>query len=235
MLNDFSTRTKVVRAALELAEHQGWNALSMAEVAARAGVSLADLRKEFDTKSDILRAFQREVDSAVLEKMGAPDREQPAKDRLLDAIMTRFEVMAPYRDALRRIVKDLGTRPSEAGQLLPSALAAQSWMLEGAGISATGPMGRMRIAGLTGVYGYVLRYWLDDDSPGFEKTMALLDRKLTKGDEALSKFTSVCGCVTRVLCCCVPGKSRKKDADRESAAPSPSSVSPGMSEAPSGY
>ncbi|MFD0986689.1 TetR family transcriptional regulator [Methyloligella solikamskensis] len=234
MLNDFSNRTKIVRAAMELAETEGWNAVSLHQIAERSGLSLADLRREFDSKSDILRAFQREVDSAVLDKMGAPDLDQPAKDRLLDAIMTRFEVMAPYRGALRRIMKDLGTRPGEAGQLLPSALAAQSWMMEAAGISSTGPVGRVKVAGLTGVYGYALRYWLEDESPGYEKTMALLDRKLTKGDEALSRMSSACGCVSKMICCWVPGKKRK---DEESAPPPPppSSASPDMNGAPSGY
>ncbi len=235
MLNDFSNRTKIVRAAMELAEAQGWNELSLAAIAERAGVNLADLRREFDCKSSILQAFQREVDSAVLEKVGAPDMAQSPKDRLLDALMTRFEVMAPYRPALRRIVKDLGVRPGEAGQLLPSALAAQSWMMEAAGISSTGPMGRMKVAGLTGVYGYVLRYWLDDDSPGYEKTMALLDRKLTKGDQALSRVSSACGCVAKMLCCCAPGKRRKGEGTETPPPPPPSSASPDMNGAPSGY
>jgi AcrR family transcriptional regulator len=233
MLNDFSNRTKIVRAALELAEAKGWNDLSLAEIAQRAGVSLADLRREFDCKSSILQAFQREVDGAVLDEMGPPDMGQSPKDRLLDVMMTRFEIMTPYRNALRRIVKDLGTRPDEAGQLLPSALAAQSWMMEAAGISSTGPMGRMKVAGLTGVYGYVLRYWLDDESPGFEKTMAMLDRKLTKGDEALSRVSSACGCMTKMLCCWVPGKRRKDSAD--TPPPPPPSASPDMNGAQDGY
>ncbi|ODA66935.1 Bacterial regulatory protein, tetR family [Methyloligella halotolerans] len=235
MLNDFSNRTKIVRAAMELAESEGWNALSLNQIAERAGVSLADLRREFDSKSDILRVFQREVDGAVLEKMGAPDMTQPAKDRLLDAIMTRFEVMAPFRPGLRRIVKDLGARPGEAGQLLPSALAAQSWMMEAAGIPSTGPVGRMKVAGLTGVYGYVLRYWLEDESPGYEKTMALLDRKLTNGDRALSRVSAACGCVSKMLCRCAPDKKRNEEESAAPPPPPPSSASPDMNGASNGY
>lgn len=235
MLNDFSNRSKIVRAAMELAETEGWNRLSLRQIAERAGLSLADIRQEFACKNDILRAFQREVDRAVLARMGVPDLSQPPKDRLLDAMMTRFEVLAPYRPALRRIVRDLGCRPGEAGQLLPSSMAAQSWMMEAAGISSSGPMGQMKVAGLTGIYGYVLRYWLEDESPGFEKTMALLDRKLTKGEKALHRVSSACECMTRFACCCVPGRTRKREEGAAPPSPPPSGASPEMGGAPSGY
>ncbi len=66
MFDDFSRRSKAVRAALELAKERGWNATSLADIAQRAGLGLADLRREFACKADILKAFQAEVDAEVL-------------------------------------------------------------------------------------------------------------------------------------------------------------------------
>ena len=65
--------------------------------------------------------------------------EQSPRDRVFDMVMTRFEVMAPYKPALRRISADLCCHPAEAAQLLPSSLASQYWMLAGAGAKLDGP------------------------------------------------------------------------------------------------
>ena len=44
MFDDFSKRSKAVRAALDLAEKNGWRDTSLADIAQASGLSLADLR-----------------------------------------------------------------------------------------------------------------------------------------------------------------------------------------------
>ena len=66
MFDDFSKRSKVVRAALDLARERRWGDIGLADIAQAANLSLADLRREFSCKTDILRAFQSEVDTEVL-------------------------------------------------------------------------------------------------------------------------------------------------------------------------
>jgi AcrR family transcriptional regulator len=226
MLNDYSIRAKAVRAAFELAEEKGWRALTLPEIAARANLSLAELRSLFGHKGEILSAFQAEVDRAVLAKTGVVHGEPEGSphDRVLDILMTRFEVMAPFRAALARIVRDLAGRPGQAGELLPTALQSQYWMLAGAGVTAHGLVGGLKVGGLAAIYAQAFRFWLEDDSPGAEKTMALLDRKLTRGEKALSRLTSVCGCFSRLAACACPPRCKSKDSaasGTEADAPEP--------------
>ena len=82
------------------------------------GLSLADLRRDFTCKSDILKAFQAEVDAEVLAKTKPAAPEQSPRDRLFDIIMTRFEVMAPYKPALGRISRR-SLLPSGRGRAAP--------------------------------------------------------------------------------------------------------------------
>jgi len=63
MFDDFSKRSKAVRAALDLAKDKSWGEVGLSDIAAAANLGLADLRREFTCKSDILRAFQAEVDA----------------------------------------------------------------------------------------------------------------------------------------------------------------------------
>jgi ubiquinone biosynthesis protein COQ9 len=202
MLNDFSERTKIIRAALELAQGKDWRDITLAEIAETANSSLADVRALFDRKADILTAFQQEVDKAVLERLGTGGAGQGPRDRVLDAIMTRFEVMAPFRPALAALLRSLSCHPSEAGHLLPSALASQYWMLAGAGVPVSGLRGAVKVAGLTAIYGQAFRFWLQDESPGSEKTMALLDRKLRRGEGMLNCARAARQRALRMACCC---------------------------------
>jgi AcrR family transcriptional regulator len=60
---------KIVDAALRLAATSGWSGLSLGQIAQGASVGLADFRKEFSSKADILAAYTRMVDDAVLAKL----------------------------------------------------------------------------------------------------------------------------------------------------------------------
>src|SRR5688572_31439648 len=120
MLDEFSKRNRAVRAALEIAAERGWNNVSFTAIADRTGLSLADLRREFACKTDILKAFQAEVDADVLGKIKPATPEQSVRDRLFDVIMTRFETMQPFKPALGRISASLCCNPGEAALLVCS-------------------------------------------------------------------------------------------------------------------
>src|SRR6185312_9241064 len=164
MFDDFSKRSKVVRAALDLAQERGWGEITLAGIAQGANLGLADLRREFSCKADILRAFQAEVDAEVLDRARSAEEGQSPRDRLFDLMMTRFELMQPYKPALRRISAYLCCRPGEVAMLVGSSVASQYWMLAGAGAKLGGGPGALRVAGLAAIYGKVFQIWLDDPS-----------------------------------------------------------------------
>ncbi|ADP72255.1 regulatory protein TetR [Rhodomicrobium vannielii ATCC 17100] len=185
MLDGYTHRDRIIKAALKLAETSGWRDLSLGEIAAEAQIPLIEFRKEFQGKSQILAAFVRAVDLAVLEKFPAPGPDV-ARDRLFDVLLTRFEVMQPYKPAIRRISED--ATPGEALQQLRPALKSQYWMLAAAGLSGEGGTGLVRVQGLLGIYGRVFQVWVDDDDPGLAKTMAALDKRLRRGESIMHGF-----------------------------------------------
>lgn len=203
MFSDFSRRNKAVRAALSLAEQHDWADVTLPQIARYAELDLADLRREFACKSDILRAFQGEVDAEVLSK-SQPGPDQSVRDRLFDIVMTRFEVMAPYKSALKRIACHFRCRPGEASLLACSTLESQYWMLASAGAKLEGARGAVRVAGLAAIYGRVFKVWLEDSSPSLDKTMAALDRALSAGERRLAGMEAACGSVN-TLCKSVSG------------------------------
>jgi AcrR family transcriptional regulator len=179
MLDGTTPRDRIIAAALRLAEKRGWKDLSLGEIAAEAAIPLAEMTKEFQSKGQILAAFSRALDREVIKKFPAPGPDVP-RDRLFDVLLTRFELMQPYKAAIRRIRDDFGF--GEALAQSRPALKSQYWMLAAAGISGEGGRGFLRIQGLLAVYSRVFSVWLDDDDPGMARTMAALDRRLRRGE-----------------------------------------------------
>ncbi|MGC2602934.1 MAG: TetR/AcrR family transcriptional regulator, partial [Rhodomicrobium sp.] len=107
MLDSTKPRDRIIAAALRLAEGRRWRELSLGEIAREAGIPLIELRREFQSKGQMLAAFSRALDQAVLEKFPAPGADAP-RDRLFDVLITRFEAMQPYKGAIRHIRDDLG-------------------------------------------------------------------------------------------------------------------------------
>jgi ubiquinone biosynthesis protein COQ9 len=231
MFEEFSNRNRAIRAALELAAERGWNEVTFPAIAERTRLSLADLRRDFTCKTDILRAFQQEVDAEVLRKIGSAGPDQSPRDRLFDVLMTRFEVMAPFKPGLARIFPAICYHASDSAALLCSTLASQYWMLVSAGASSDGAGTSVRVTGLTAIYTQVFRTWLDDSTPGLDRTMAALDRKLRRGEDWLRGFESVC----RFACGFVPrGWRRQEPEARPETPPAPAPVGPAPAPGPAG-
>ena len=166
---------RLVDAALRLAERQGWRRTGLGEIAAEAGLPLDEAYAACPSKLALLVRFHRRIDRAALAGTSAAD--EPARDRLFDALMRRFDALAPHREALRAMLRDsMGDPVALLG--LPALLRSMGWMLERAGVSAASWRGRFRAKLLTGLYLSVLRVFLDDDSADLARTMAALDRRL---------------------------------------------------------
>ena len=184
-------KTDIINAALELAPSHGWSLLSFADIADGAGVTLGELHSHFPTKSAILDAFMRDIDQAVLRERDTSGT-QSVRDRLFDIVMRRFDALAPHRDAVQAILRDLALDPCIALVLIPGFWRSVTWMLEAADVSAFGFAGLVRCKGLSVLYLNAFRVWLSDDTEDFSETMATLDGGLRQADRLLCALKFGC-------------------------------------------
>lgn len=194
MIDTTTPKGQCLSAAVQLASERPWVDVSLMDIAERAGLSLADLRKVFGSKSQMVAALMRVIDDEVLSKAEKRTTGQSARDTLFEVIMSRFDAMTPHKAALKSI--------AAAGQadtsLIMPYLNSQRWMLAAAGIDADGAPGLVRTAGLGAVYARVFDVWLAEDDPGMAKTMAALDQRLRRGERSLAAVEDTVGGVMRV-------------------------------------
>jgi AcrR family transcriptional regulator len=197
---DKSDREKIIAAFMELLAERRFEELDFPAVAARAGLSLARCRAEFNSLTAVLAAQIRETDRAVLDGAGEADAademaDEPPRERLFDVLMRRLEVMAPHKMAVRSLSRSARRNPPLALALNGFTVRSQAWMLNAAGISTAGLKGAIRAQGMACLYADLLRTWIDDDDPGLARTMAALDRGLARGAWWAGRLDDLCRCV----------------------------------------
>jgi AcrR family transcriptional regulator len=183
---------KIIAAFMELLNEHRIERIGLAEIAAGAGVTLAELRSEFPSPLAILAAHFKSVDRAVLAQDFADMAEEPPRERLFDVEMRRLEIMAPHREAVRSLMRSARNNPPLAMALNALTVRSQQWMLAAAGSKASGPRAMLRAQGLAMLFASVLRAWVHDDDPGLARTMAALDRALGRGQRLAGLIEDLC-------------------------------------------
>lgn len=171
---------EAAEAALTLADERGWNQVALRQVARRAGVPLAELYRHCPSKWRLLRAHARRVDALVAADQDPEDLQEPARDRLFEVLMRRFDVLQPHRAGIRSILECTLRDPAQAMGGAAQLRRSMRRMLEAAQLPTGGLQGELRLDGLCGLYLWALRTWVDDDTADLSRTMATLDGALRR-------------------------------------------------------
>lgn len=175
-----------VAVMLDLVAEQGWRAVTLGRIAQASGLPLSALYGQYASKTDLLAAYARRVDLAMLAALGepgpAPADAAAVKDRLFEAVMARFDALTPHKAAIRVLMRELPADPVALACFLNRGLRqGLDWMLAAAELDAGGIPGVIRRKLLGGIYLDTLRVWLKDDGADMAATMAHLDKRLEQG------------------------------------------------------
>ena len=184
-------RERIIAAFMSLLADKPIERIGLAEIAERAGVTLADLRGEFGSPLAVLAAHAKELDRKVLAEVDPDMEEESPRERLFDVLMRRLELLSAHKEAVRSLLRSVRRDPPLALALNAMAVRSQQWMLTSAGIGASGPKGMVRAQGLALLFANVLRTWVDDEDDNTQ-TLAALDRELARGQRFAGLLDDLC-------------------------------------------
>src|SRR5438094_1556607 len=173
-----SDSDRIIDAALAGIARQGWRRLSLADIAAEAGLPILRVYRLFSSKPAILRGFFRRIDEAILATPPEGEPDERPRNRVFDLLMRRFDALTPHKAAIEVLGRELPTDPLAALAAGAGLLRSMRWMLEAAGISGEGLGGIGAVKLTAAAYVATARVWLRDESPDAGPTMAALDRRL---------------------------------------------------------
>ena len=162
-----------------------------------ADLTVAEIAAHVDVEVGLAVAVAGDPQQLVLGKMAALDDQAglesfadiedagavPIREKILEAILHRFEVYKPYRAQIQALNKAARERPDLTLALGLGLQAVTRRMLAMAGDECEGWRGLMRVKGVVGVVMVVARVWMKDDSPDLAPTMKELDRRLQQAEE----------------------------------------------------
>ncbi|WP_341914184.1 COQ9 family protein [Ferrovibrio terrae] len=157
----------------------GWSGKTLAQAAQDCGFDAGMASRAFPGgAAAALDFWVTETDAAMLRALESHDlAAMKVRDRVKLAVLTRLEIVAPHREAVRRALA-LEALPQHAPRMLRQVYRTVDAIWYAAGDTATDFNFYSKRMLLAGVYAATLLHWLDDKSEGFAGTAAFLDRRL---------------------------------------------------------
>jgi AcrR family transcriptional regulator len=173
-------------AVWQMLAEQSPRAIHIDDVADAAGVAPSAARAVAGSiMALILHKLQRLDRQAVLETLADIEDagDVPVRDRIIEALMHRFETYAPYRRQIAQLDAAARRDPALGLRLIDSLVQATRMLLRMAGDDLAGWQGEARVRGVAGVAMVVARTWQQDDTPDMATTMKEIDRRLATAEE----------------------------------------------------
>jgi len=161
-------------------------ALHIDDIAEAAGVTPSAARAVSGSiTSLILHQLARLDRQAVLESLADIEDagDVPIRDKIMEALMHRFEVYAPHRAQMIQLEAAARRDPMLGLKLLDSLFQAIRMLLRMAGDDLAGFRGEARVRGVAGVAMVVARVWRTDDTPDLSVTLKEIDKRLATAEE----------------------------------------------------
>jgi ubiquinone biosynthesis protein COQ9 len=174
-----SERDRLIEAMLPEVAFEGWSHAGLRAAARRIEMPVEEALTLFPRGApDLVAGFSRWADHRMLDWYeSAPPEAEGTGARVKRALGLRFEVVAPWREAVRRALSVLAMPPHAAlGARLLYETVDGIWYA--VGDTATDFSFYTKRATLVGVYSAALMYWLEDRSEDFAETRAFIDRRL---------------------------------------------------------
>jgi ubiquinone biosynthesis protein COQ9 len=179
-----SERERLIQAILPDVPFDGWSTRALRGAARRADIPFEEARALFPRGApDMVAAMSHWADRQMLQRLETALLQAPGAEpiglsrRVALAIHIRFEVVLPWREAVRRGLSVLAL-PQNAPLGLRLLYDGVDAIWEGVGDHPTDFSYYTKRASLAAILAAATLYWLDDRSPNFEDTDAFVERRL---------------------------------------------------------
>jgi ubiquinone biosynthesis protein COQ9 len=174
-------RAALIAATLPNVAFDGWSRPALRAAARRVGMPADEALALFPHgAAELVACFSRWADVRMLDRFEAMVPEPlRISESIALAIVTRLEIIAPWREAVRRALSVLALpRHAPLGLRLLYETVDGIWYA--AGERATDFSFYTKRVTLAAIYAATLLYWLEDSSPDFSDTRAFLERRLSE-------------------------------------------------------
>ena len=169
---------------------KSWQSIDLENLSQECDFDVLNVTGGLRNKVDLLVAFSAFIDTTVNQSIDADlkDDQIPVRERLLEALLIRFEALTPYKAGVIKLMKIIPHNPSFAVIGSKSLKLSMEATLTAVGLEAKGIQGAIRVKGLCMIFLGGVYTWSKDNSEDLSATTRVLDKRLKQADNIISNF-----------------------------------------------
>ena len=173
---------------MEKIASDGWQSIDLENLSQECDFDVLNVTSGLRNKVDLLVAFSEFIDTTVAQSIDADlkDDQIPLRERLLEALLIRFEILAPYKAGIIQLMKTLSNNPNFVvigSKFLKLSMEAT---LAAVGLESKGIQGTIRVKGLCVIFLSGVCTWSKDNSEDLSATTRVLDERLKQTESIIS-------------------------------------------------
>jgi hypothetical protein len=167
-----------------------WQSIDLESLSQECDFDVLNVTGGIRNKVDLLVAFSAFIDMTVHQSIDADlkDDQIPVRERLLEALLIRFEALAPYKAGVIKLMKTFLHNPSFVVIGSKSLKLSMEATLAAVGLEAKGIQGAIRVKGLCMIFMSGVCTWSKDNSEDLSATTRILDERLKQTENIISNL-----------------------------------------------
>ena len=171
-------------------ESDSWQSIDLESLSQECDLDVLNVTGRIRNKVDLLVAFSAFIDMTVNQSIDADlkDDQIPVRERLLEALLIRFEALAPYKAGVIKLMKTFLHNPSFVVIGSKSLKLSMEATLAAVGLEAKGIQGAIRVKGMCMIFMSGVCTWSKDNSEDLSATTRILDERLKQTENIISNL-----------------------------------------------
>ena len=168
----------------------GWQSIDLEKLSHECDFDVLNVTDGIRNKIDLLVAFSAFIDTTVNQSIDVDlkDDQIPIRERLLEALLIRFEALAPYKAGVTKLMKTFPPNPTFVVIGSKSLKLSMEATLTAVGLEAKGIQGAIRVKGLCMIFMSGVCAWAEDNSEDLSATTRILDERLKQTENIISNL-----------------------------------------------
>ena len=168
----------------------GWQSIDLEKLSNECDFDVLNVTGGIRNKIDLLVAFSAFIDTTVNQSIDVDlkDDQIPIRERLLEALLIRFEALAPYKAGVTKLMKTFPPNPTFVVIGSKSLKLSMEATLTAVGLEAKGIQGAIRVKGLCMIFMSGVCAWAKDNSEDLSATTRILDERLKQTENIISNL-----------------------------------------------
>jgi hypothetical protein len=171
-------------------ESDSWQSIDLESLSQECDLDVLNVTGRIRNKVDLLVAFSAFIDTTVNQSIDADlkDDQIPVRERLLEALLIRFEALVPYKAGIIKLMKTFPHNPSFVVIGSKSLKLSMEATLTAVGLEAKGIQGAIRVKGMCMIFMSGVCTWSKDNSEDLSATTRILDERLKQTENIISNL-----------------------------------------------